>query len=75
MPFTRASKMRIYAMKFFNTTAPYWGNTTSKLIGYADERLTVRSVKIFTDGMFCATRSYCFSLFSGALRSGGAAVS
>ncbi|KAF8518737.1 amidohydrolase 3 [Gautieria morchelliformis] len=51
--------IRIYAMKFLNTTAAYWGNTTSKIIGYGDERLTARSVKIFTDG---------------ALRSGGAAL-
>jgi hypothetical protein len=62
-------------MKFFNTTAPYWGNTTSKIIGYGDERLTARSVKIFTDGMFSITLQYGLQLYSGALRSGGAAVS
>jgi hypothetical protein len=37
-------------MRFFNETAPYWGAAIPKIIGHADERLTVRSVKIFTDG-------------------------
>ncbi|KAF8588694.1 hypothetical protein K439DRAFT_1645376 [Ramaria rubella] len=51
--------IRVYAMRFYNETAPYWGSTTPKVMGRADERLTIRSVKIFTDG---------------ALRSGGAAL-
>ncbi|KAJ7354162.1 amidohydrolase family-domain-containing protein [Mycena albidolilacea] len=51
--------IRIYAMRFFDETVPYWGNTTTPLIGSASARLTARSVKIFADG---------------ALRTGGSAL-
>lgn len=51
--------IRIYAMRFFNESENYWGNSTPKILGKADDRLTMRSVKIFTDG---------------ALRSAGAAL-
>ncbi|KAF8520380.1 amidohydrolase family-domain-containing protein [Hysterangium stoloniferum] len=51
--------LRIYAMRYFNASLPYLGGSTEKIIGQADDRLTIRSVKIFTDG---------------ALRSGGAAL-
>ncbi|KAJ6501026.1 amidohydrolase family-domain-containing protein [Mycena vitilis] len=51
--------MRIYAMRFFDEKAPYWGNTTKPLVGAVNGRLTARSVKIFADG---------------ALRTGGSAL-
>ncbi|KAJ7051743.1 amidohydrolase family-domain-containing protein [Mycena amicta] len=51
--------IRIYGMRFFDETAPYWGNTTRPFIGVANGRLTSRSVKIFADG---------------ALRTGGSAL-
>ncbi|KAF7293292.1 Amidohydro-3 domain-containing protein [Mycena chlorophos] len=51
--------IRIYGMRFFDETAPYWGNTTQPFIGEANGRLTSRSVKIFADG---------------ALRTGGSAL-
>jgi hypothetical protein len=47
-------------MRHFNPSEGYWGNSTKKIIGGGDYRLTARSVKIFADG---------------ALRTGGAAVS
>ncbi|KAK6985112.1 Amidohydro-3 domain-containing protein [Favolaschia claudopus] len=50
--------IRVYAMRFFNETAEYWGNTTSQYFG-GENRLTARSVKIFADG---------------ALRTGGSAL-
>jgi len=46
-------------MTYFDEEGDYWGNTTEKIIGAGNGRLTVRSVKIFADG---------------ALRSGGAAL-
>ncbi|GJJ06290.1 hypothetical protein Clacol_000481 [Clathrus columnatus] len=51
--------IRLYAMRFFNESEPYWGKSIPKIVGKADGRLTMRSVKIFTDG---------------ALRSAGAAL-
>ncbi|KAJ7093288.1 amidohydrolase family-domain-containing protein [Mycena belliarum] len=51
--------IRIYAMRFFDENAPYWGNITDPILGAANGRLTSRSVKIFTDG---------------ALRTGGSAL-
>ncbi|KAJ7609921.1 amidohydrolase family-domain-containing protein [Roridomyces roridus] len=51
--------IRIYAMRAFNTTSSYWGNSTRPFVGVANGRLTARSVKIFADG---------------ALRTGGSAV-
>ncbi|KAG5638423.1 hypothetical protein H0H81_012754 [Sphagnurus paluster] len=61
-----ALPIRIYGMRWFDPEehAPYWGNTTSKILSTlkgdeAGTRLTSRSVKIFADG---------------ALRSGGAAL-
>ncbi|KAJ6535556.1 amidohydrolase family-domain-containing protein [Mycena capillaripes] len=51
--------IRIYGMRFFDETAPYWGNTSTPLVGAANGRLTARSVKIFADG---------------ALRTGGSAL-
>ncbi|KAF7310265.1 Amidohydro-3 domain-containing protein [Mycena indigotica] len=51
--------LRIYGMRFFDETAPYWGNTSHPFIGEANGRLTSRSVKIFADG---------------ALRTGGSAL-
>lgn len=65
-------------MRFFNETAPYWGHEIPKIIGHADERLTVRSVKIFTDGeswLQFTARDHDLTISTGALRSGGAAVS
>ncbi|KAI0081997.1 hypothetical protein K474DRAFT_1586784 [Panus rudis PR-1116 ss-1] len=51
--------IRIYGMTYFDETAAYWGDKVEKIIGAGNNRLTVRSVKIFADG---------------ALRSGGAAL-
>ncbi|KAJ7478902.1 amidohydrolase family-domain-containing protein [Mycena latifolia] len=51
--------IRIYAMRFFDENAPYWGNTTAPFVGAANGRLTARSIKIFADG---------------ALRTGGSAL-
>ncbi|KAJ7235541.1 amidohydrolase family-domain-containing protein [Mycena rebaudengoi] len=51
--------IRIYGMKFFDENEPYWGNVSRTLVGAANGRLTVRSVKIFADG---------------ALRTGGSAL-
>ncbi|KAF5326133.1 hypothetical protein D9611_000139 [Ephemerocybe angulata] len=50
--------IRIYGMKYFNETAEYFGDKLKPLVS-ADNRLSVRSVKIFADG---------------ALRTGGAAL-
>ncbi|KAJ6518556.1 amidohydrolase family-domain-containing protein [Mycena vulgaris] len=51
--------IRIYGMKYFDESEPYWGNTTKPFVGSADGRFTARSVKIFADG---------------ALRTGGSAL-
>jgi hypothetical protein len=45
-------QIRIYGMKYFNEHEPYWGNTTSHILGAANGRLTARSVKLFTDGVW-----------------------
>ncbi|KAH8828114.1 amidohydrolase 3 [Flagelloscypha sp. PMI_526] len=50
--------LRVYGMTYFDEHAEYWGNTTEKLIDAAEGTLTQRAVKIFT----------------GALRTGGAAL-
>ncbi|KAF9792984.1 amidohydrolase 3 [Thelephora terrestris] len=51
--------LRVYGMRYFDESGPYWGNTSAKIIAAGNNRLTSRSVKIFGDG---------------ALRSGGAAL-
>ncbi|KAM5535097.1 hypothetical protein V8D89_011183 [Ganoderma adspersum] len=51
--------IRVYGMKYFDETAAYWGDSFEKIILAGNNRLSVRSVKIFADG---------------ALRSGGAAL-
>ncbi|RPD54198.1 hypothetical protein L226DRAFT_523911 [Lentinus tigrinus ALCF2SS1-7] len=51
--------IRVYGMKYFDETAGYWGDSFEKIIRAGNNRLSVRSVKIFADG---------------ALRSGGAAL-
>ncbi|KAI0656518.1 amidohydrolase family-domain-containing protein [Cubamyces menziesii] len=51
--------IRVYGMKYFDETAAYWGDSFDKIIRAGNNRLSVRSVKIFADG---------------ALRSGGAAL-
>ncbi|KAI0351006.1 hypothetical protein OH77DRAFT_1411838 [Trametes cingulata] len=51
--------IRIYGMKYFDETAAYWGDAFEKIVLAGNNRLSVRSVKIFADG---------------ALRSGGAAL-
>ncbi|GBE81356.1 amidohydrolase family-domain-containing protein [Sparassis latifolia] len=51
--------IRIYGMTYFNESADYWGDRTTKIVGAADNTLTIRSIKVFADG---------------ALRSGGAAL-
>ncbi|KAJ3539262.1 hypothetical protein NMY22_g4813 [Coprinellus aureogranulatus] len=50
--------IRLYVMHFFNETADYFGDTEKPTVS-ADNRMSVRSVKIFADG---------------ALRTGGAAL-
>ncbi|KIY48037.1 hypothetical protein FISHEDRAFT_65887 [Fistulina hepatica ATCC 64428] len=57
--FSSFSYIRVYAMRFFDETAEYWGNTSKKTIDYAEGTFTARSVKLFADG---------------ALRTGGAAL-
>ncbi|KAJ7864326.1 amidohydrolase family-domain-containing protein [Mycena leptocephala] len=47
-----AIPIRIYGMRFFDENAPYWGNTSTPLIGAHDGRLTARSVKIFADDLY-----------------------
>ncbi|EJD52599.1 hypothetical protein AURDEDRAFT_111241 [Auricularia subglabra TFB-10046 SS5] len=51
--------LRVYAMRWYEVNGTYWGDKEKIIVGYADNRLSIRSVKIFTDG---------------ALRSGGAAL-
>ncbi|KAH9851483.1 amidohydrolase family-domain-containing protein [Lenzites betulinus] len=51
--------IRVYGMKYFDETAAYWGDAFEKIVLAGNNRLSVRSVKIFADG---------------ALRSGGAAL-
>ncbi|TFK83915.1 hypothetical protein K466DRAFT_497548 [Polyporus arcularius HHB13444] len=53
------TQIRVYGMKYFDETAAYWGDSFRKIIRAGNNRLSVRSVKIFADG---------------ALRSGGAAL-
>ncbi|KAJ7835697.1 hypothetical protein B0H13DRAFT_2369216 [Mycena leptocephala] len=37
--------IRIYGMKFFDETEPYWGNITKPIVGAADGRLTAPASK------------------------------
>ena len=37
-------------MKYFDETAAYWGDSFEKIVLAGNNRLTVRSVKIFADG-------------------------
>lgn len=62
-------------MKYFNESAEYFGDKLKPLV--SDNRLSIRSVKIFADGIFTILLFPCllFSLLIGALRTGGAAVS
>ena len=74
----QVSQIRIYGMTYFDENAEYWGDRRSKIID--NNRLTVRSVKIFADGRgsLCKLQFKTFTLLahnvSGALRSGGVAV-
>ncbi|KAI0818459.1 amidohydrolase family-domain-containing protein [Trametes gibbosa] len=56
---TTTLPIRVYGMKYFDETAAYWGDAFEKIVLAGNNRLSVRSVKIFADG---------------ALRSGGAAL-
>ena len=38
-------------MKYFDENAAYWGDSFEKIIGAGNNRLSVRGVKIFADGM------------------------
>ncbi|KAJ8593060.1 amidohydrolase 3 [Rhizopogon salebrosus TDB-379] len=51
--------VRIYGMRYFDESVPYWGNLSKPIINAGNGRLSARSVKIFADG---------------ALRTGGAAL-
>ncbi len=44
------SQIRVYGMKYFDETAAYWGDSFQKIILAGNNRLSVRSVKIFADG-------------------------
>ena len=37
-------------MKYFDETAAYWGDSFEKIVRAGNNRLSVRSVKIFADG-------------------------
>ena len=41
-------------MKYFDETAAYWGDSFEKIVRAGNNRLSVRSVKIFADGMSLA---------------------
>ncbi|KAG1860354.1 amidohydrolase family-domain-containing protein [Suillus subluteus] len=56
---TKHSSIRVYGMRYFEESGPYWGNLSKPIIDAGNGRLNARSVKIFADG---------------ALRSGGAAL-
>ncbi len=44
------AQIRVYGMKYFDETAAYWGDSFRKIIRAGNNRLSVRSVKIFADG-------------------------
>ena len=46
----RIPQLRVYGMKHFDDKAPYWGNTTKKIIGAGGDRFTLRSAKFVVDG-------------------------
>ena len=46
----RTPQLRVYGMKYFDDKAPYWGNTTKKVIGAGGDRFTLRSAKFVVDG-------------------------
>ena len=48
-------KIRIYVMHYFNETADYFGDKERPTVS-ADNRMSVRSVKIFADGIFTRSR-------------------
>jgi hypothetical protein len=50
-----SSEIRIYAMHYFNETADYFGDKEKPTVS-ADNRMSVRSVKIFADGIFTWSR-------------------
>ena len=43
-------QLRVYGMKYFDDKAPYWGNTTKKILGAGGDRFTLRSAKFVVDG-------------------------
>ena len=49
-------------MKYFDETAGYWGDSFDKIILAGNNRLSVRSVKIFADGEAVTTFSVVASL-------------
>jgi predicted amidohydrolase YtcJ len=52
--------IRIYGMLFFNDTSGYWGRDRRPVIGTADGRFTMRSVKIVADGKFLVMQRFFF---------------
>jgi hypothetical protein len=46
----RTPQLRVYGMRYFDDKAPYWGNTTKKIIGAGGDRFTLRSAKFVVDG-------------------------
>jgi hypothetical protein len=48
-------QIRIYAMRFFNETMPYWGNTTPLISSASNNAcLTTRNAKIFADSIIAS---------------------
>ena len=49
-------------MKYFDETADYWGGSFDKIILAGNNRLSVRSVKIFADGELIVSLGIVHSL-------------
>ncbi|KAJ7790806.1 hypothetical protein B0H14DRAFT_3501289 [Mycena olivaceomarginata] len=59
------SCIRIYTMRFFNETMPYWGNTTSLISSASNNAcLTARNAKIFADGALRTGGSALYKLYT-----------
>lgn len=51
-------------MRWYEINGTYWGDKEKIIVGYGDNRLSVRSVKIFTDG----AKNFCRSANSKLIR-------
>ncbi|KAJ7830347.1 hypothetical protein B0H14DRAFT_3464950 [Mycena olivaceomarginata] len=62
---TDMPQIRIYTMRFFNETMPYWGNTTSLISSASNNAcLTARNAKIFADGALRTGGSALYKLYT-----------